>query len=573
MPDRMCTRTMKIQRVSEMNPLRISRCLLAILLIGLTVPVFAKTQLVVQITVDGLRGDLLARYGEGFGDSGFNYFTRKGVVYKNAHFAHANTETIVGHATLATGASPSVHGMVGNAWFDEESASVIYNVEDANYPLLKKQESEAMGLAAFDPSQKNLKSDGRSPLNLLVSTFSDSLLAFYTGKSKVFAVSGKDRGAIALAGHGGKAIWYEAKTGNFVTSTYYYKDEPQWLSNWNNARKADDYAGTTWELNDKSGSYVLFENDDRSFEVDLAGYGKVFPHAYGPQKHPLFYTRLLVSPAGDRLTSDLAKTILVEENLGQDEAPDYLSLSFSSVDAVNHFFGPSSLENEAVLRELDKTLEDLIAFIDDQVGLEKVLLVLSADHGIADMPEAMNLQGHQVGRVDHDAILPAANEFARKTFGVEGAFKVFFRPYLYVDKQAVEQLSINVKDLVEQTSAHLSSLEGIYLAMPSGRKVRADTNPLANQIANNHNPKRSGEIYVAQKPYWFLFEEKKVADMHGSPWRYDTHVPLMFAGEGIDKITVHRLVRPRDIAPTLSAYLGLTPPAAAQGNVLVEVVE
>jgi predicted AlkP superfamily pyrophosphatase or phosphodiesterase len=551
---------------------RIKQCALLLLLVGTTFCVSAQTKLVVQITVDGLRADLLSRYGKGFGENGFNYFKQNGVVYKNAQYAHANTETIVGHATLATGASPAVHGMVGNAWFDDESGGVVYNVEDARYPLLNKQESNSAGLAAFDPSQRSLKSDGRSPVNLLASTFSDGLQAFTTGKALVFAVSGKDRGAIPLAGHGGKAFWYEAKTGNFVTSTYYYEDEPAWLADWNSAGHPEIYAGSKWALNEEPGSYVLIDNDDRSFEVDLKGYGRIFPHAFGPVDHPLFYTRLLVSPAGDRLVSDLAKTILLKEGLGTDDVPDYLSISFSAVDGVNHFFGPSSLENEVVIRELDKTLEDLIDFIDEQIGLENVLLVLSSDHGMADMPEAISLLGYAVGRVDHDAILPKANNFAREAFGIKQAFKSFFRPYLYVDQQAVGQSGVDARELVEKTASHLSSMEGIYLALPSGRKVRADTNPLAIQIANNHNPERSGEIYVAQKPYWFLFEEKKVADMHGSPWKYDTHVPVMFAGGGIGKATIYRLIRPRDIAPTLAAFLGMSPPAAAQGNVLVEVV-
>jgi len=554
---------------------RISQCLLIILLVGLILPAHARTKLVVQITVDGLRADLLDRYQKGFGKSGFNYFKRKGVTYKNAHYSHANTETIVGHSTLATGASPSTHGMIGNAWYDEAAGSVIYNVEDANYPLLHEGESKSneTGLESFDPSQKAIKSNGRSPNNLLVGTFSDGLQGFYIGKSKVYAISGKDRGAIPLAGHGGKALWYDAKTGNFVTSTYYYKDEPQWLSNWNNLGKPEKYADTQWTLSDKPDAYVLLNNDDRSFEVDLKGFGKVFPHAFGPKEHPLFYTRLLVSPAADRLTSDLAKTIVREEALGKDDVPDFLSVSFSGVDAVNHFFGPSSLENEVAVKELDKTLEDLFAFIDNEVGLDNVLLVLSADHGMADMPEAMALQGYPAGRVDHDSILLSANTFAKKTFGVESAFNTFFRPYLYVNKPAVKKKKVDVSVLIKLTSAYISSLDGVYLAAPSRSKKTVGTTSVANQIANNHSPGRSGDIYVVQKPYWFLFEEKKVANMHGSPWKYDTHVPMMFAGEGIKAKTVHRLVRPRDIAPTMAAYLGISLPAASQGEVLKEVMK
>ncbi|MHC4436506.1 MAG: alkaline phosphatase family protein, partial [Planctomycetota bacterium] len=250
----------------------------------------SDVKLVLQVTIDGLRGDLLDRYQAGFGDNGFKYLLKNGVVYTNAHYQHANTETIVGHAILATGAFPSVNGMVGNVWFDDETGELSYNIEDAESPILPTRETISKG-AQVDPSQKVSRTQGRSPSVILAATFSDTLAAYYGGRAKIFGVSAKDRGAVSMAGHVGKAFWYSTDSGDFVTSRYYYDAYPQWASRWNQKRKANEYAGKSWELiNDKS-TYLLSGQDDRPYEVDLKGYGRVFPHPFGKSDHPLFYTR------------------------------------------------------------------------------------------------------------------------------------------------------------------------------------------------------------------------------------------------------------------------------------------
>jgi hypothetical protein len=323
-------------------------------------PEATPTRLVLQITVDGLRGDQLERFGDGFGEKGFRYLLDNGTVYTNAHYQHANTETIVGHTTLATGASPSEHGMIGNAWFDREAGALGYNIEDPDYPLLATRDNRAKG-ERVDPAQMTSRSDGRSPRPILARTLSDTLAAYFAGQAKIFAVSGKDRGAVPMTGHSGKAFWYSTDTGDFVTSTYYYDEYPEWVKAWNAAGHARGHAGTSWELANEISTYLLGEQDERPYEADLEGYGRTFPHPFGNPDDGLFYTRLFVSRVGDELTADFAKELLVSEGLGRDSVPDYLSISFSGVDAVNHFFGPSSLEQEAVLKGLDQTLADLLS--------------------------------------------------------------------------------------------------------------------------------------------------------------------------------------------------------------------
>ncbi|MHC4743748.1 MAG: alkaline phosphatase family protein, partial [Planctomycetota bacterium] len=228
----------------------------------------SQIRLVLQITVDGLRGDLIDRYGSAFAEGGFKYLMENGVVYTNAHFQHANTETIVGHAVLATGAFPSENGMVGNVWFDKETGELSYNIEDPDHPLLPTREDAAKG-EQVDPAQKVSRTQGRSPSAILAATFSDTLAAYYAGRAKIFGVSAKDRGAVSMAGHVGKAFWLSTDTGDFVTSTYYYEAYPDWASQWNARRMAESYAGKEWTLLNDQSTYLLGDRDDRPYEVDL----------------------------------------------------------------------------------------------------------------------------------------------------------------------------------------------------------------------------------------------------------------------------------------------------------------
>ncbi|MHC4750921.1 MAG: alkaline phosphatase family protein [Planctomycetota bacterium] len=533
---------------------------------------YANVKLVLQITVDGLRGDLLERYGNGFGEGGFRYLLKNGIVYTNAHYQHANTETIVGHTILATGAFPSVHGMVGNVWFDDETGELSYNIEDAKSPILPTRETVSKS-EQVDPAQKLSRAQGRSPSVILAATFSDTLAAYYGGRSKIFGVSGKDRGAVSMAGHVGKAFWYSTNNGDFVTSTYYYKAYPQWASKWNEKLKAKEYAGKSWELLNDASTYLLGGQDDRPYEIDLKGYGRVFPHPFGKSDHPLFYTRLLVSPVGDQLTLDFSKTLIQNEKLGQDDMPDYLSISFSAVDAINHFFGPSSLENEDVVCQLDRTLADLFQFIDKRVGLKNTLIVLSADHGMAEMPGYMTELGFEAGRLYPDDVIRIANEAGKQQFGVDSLVRFFFRPSLYLDHAKIKAAKLDQVKVEQAIAAALTDSKGIALAVPRSGLPSMQTTPILAQIQRNYHPSRSGDIYVVQDPYWFMFNKGPVAAMHGSPWRYDAHVPIIFIGPKIKSQTIHRLVHPVDVAPTLAALLGITPPSCANGSPLKEVLK
>jgi predicted AlkP superfamily pyrophosphatase or phosphodiesterase len=534
-------------------------------------------QLILQITVDQLRGDLLTRYYDRLGKGGLRYLLDAGTVYTNAHHRHANTETIVGHTTLATGADPAVHGMVGNVWLDRVSGQLTYNVEDARYPVLSK----GAGIdkkTEVDPTQKTARSDGRSPSRIMVSTFGDELMLNQGGKSKVFGVSVKDRSAISMAGHTGKAFWFSKASGEFITSRFYYKQYPKWVADWNARKLPGKYADKSWQLLHDQSTYLFGTADDRPYETALPGYGRTFPHPFGKPRSKFFTTLLTISPAGDELTLDFAKALIKNEGLGRDAIPDYLSVSFSSTDYIGHTFGPSSLESEDNILRLDRTLAKLFRYVDDEVGLDNTLIVLSADHGGPEAPGYLKELGFEADYIEPKAWDKAgAIKTLKKRFGIgEELITTYFHPYIYLNRKVIAEKGLNLAEVERAVAEELTRFDGVALALSSSALsvgMVPDT-PLIQSILRNYNRNRSGDIYVVFEPNRFIndFDGLKVATTHGSPWRYDTYVPIIFAGMGIPAQRINRLVHTVAIAPTLSLLVGAKPPSGSFGTPLNEVI-
>lgn len=535
-------------------------------------------RLILQITVDALRADLPHRYAHVLGDGGFRRLWNEGIEYTNAQYQHANTETIVGHASLATGTVPAAHGMVGNVWFDREKGRLVYNIEDARYRLLTVG-ADVDQDAEIDPTQKAAKVEGRSPAVILSSTFSDELAVHFNGKSKIFAVSVKDRGAVSLAGHAGKAFWFSKASGEFVTSTYYYEQYPDWVKAWNAREPALAYAGTAWQLLHPPARYLFVNADDREHEIDFPGFGRTFPHAYGEAGDKYLTTRLTLGPAGDELTLDFAKALLDNEQLGEDAVPDYLAISFSSTDYVGHLFGASSLEAEDNVAQLDRTLSNLLAYVDEKVGLKNTLIVLSADHGQPEVPGYLHDLGIEDAHhfdtkaLDREPAIAAL----KKRFGIgEELIEAFFQPYVYLNHKVIRDRGLDQAEVEKAVAAELEKFDGVAYAVSSIalRTAAAADTLLTRSVLRNFHRKRSGDVFLVFEPYVFIndFDGLIVASMHGSPWRYDTHVPVIFSGAGLKPQTVSRPVTPYDIASTLSAFTGVKPPSAAIGNPLPEVL-
>lgn len=545
-------------------------------------PVYAradKPKLILQITIDQLRGDLPARYYDRLGKGGFKYLLDKGTVYSDAHHSHANTETIVGHTTLATGAPPAIHGMVGNIWFDRSSQKTTYNIEDKRYKLLS-QNADVDDATEIDPTQKAASSDGRSPSAILTTTFADELSSHTANKAKVIGISVKDRGAVAMAGHSGKAYWFSKASSEFVSSTYYHPQYPQWVNNWNAKKYAKRYSGGAWALMHKPQSYLFADRDDQAWEVDLAGFGRVFPHPFGTTENNKYFSTLLtLSPAADELTLSFAQAAIVGEKLGDDKITDYLSISFSATDYIGHFFGPSSLEAEDNILRLDNTLAKLFQFIDKEVGLKNTLIVLSADHGSPEAPGYLQSMNIPTGYISPDKwdTQPAIKRIKDK-FGISGKLiETYNHPYVYLSNEIVNNEKYNIAKLEQAIVSELKRFKGVHTAVASTALARGElaNTPLNTAIINNYHPQRSGNVYLVFKPGWFIndLDGLSAATVHGSPWHYDTFVPIIFAGYNIKPKTIARRVETVDLAPTLSNFVSIQAPSGSTGKVLVEVLE
>lgn len=523
-------------------------------------------RLVVQITVDQLRGDLPGRLRERFGEHGFRYLMDDGAHYAAAHFSHAITETAPGHATLFTGASPREHGIIGNEWFDPATGRKVYNTEDERHHILGREPGSG---------------GGRSPRNLLASTIGDELIVASGGRSRVFAVSVKDRGAVLPAGHLGKAFWFSKEDGTFVTSSYYYEsaqEAPGWLAEWNSRRVADSWRGKSWELIAPQASYIRGEADDRECERSYKHLGRTFPHAYDAERSGDFYGALTYSPVGDELVLSLAQDLLEAEQLGRGEATDFLALSFSSTDYVGHAFGPDSLEAEDNLLRLDATLARLFAALDEHVGLARTLIVLCADHGAPTSPVQLASQGAPLGWVDSIGMVKSVNAALSARFETEELLvRAHVAPYLWLDHGRIAELGLAPAEVAHAAGDAARQAEGLAhaVARPLLETGELPEGPLSARLAAAFHGERSGDVYLVPQPGWLLGAGNAAAvltSMHGSPWSYDTHVPIYLAGLGIQPGSYARPVAPRDIAATLALLLGTAAPSASTGEVLREAL-
>ncbi len=525
-------------------------------------PEIKKPRLVLMLTIDMLRGDMPWKYKDRFGAGGFRYLMDNGVSYTNAHFRHSTTFTAVGHATLATGGNGTEHGLAGNDWYNQETRKRVYCVEDDRHTIIGKEHKDHAGT---------------SPRNLTSSSIGDELVMTHAQKSRVFSVSIKDRGAILPGGHLGKAFWYSKSSGKFISSTYYYDTYPQWVDAWNAQKKADRWKEESWTLLQDKDSYIYAEQDDRETEKSYKSLGRTFPHKLGHEEAKTFYSMLRFTPMGDELTIDFAKTLIDREKLGAGKYPDMLAVSLSVTDYIGHAFGPNSLEAEDNLLRLDRTLADFFSYIDQKIGLDNTLIFLSADHGVDAVPEfRAHLGITGAGRHYPDKFIAAANAALQKRFASDDEFvSAFWNPSLYLNLATIDKLGLNLEVVERALVNEILKVPGVALAMTRSDLLQGKVtgNPLIDKVQRAFHPKRSGNVLIVQDQFWYLYPNAdQFSAMHGSPYSYDTHVPIMFAGPGIGNKKVNRLVGPEDIAATVATYLGTPAPSGSVGAALFEVI-
>lgn len=511
-------------------------------------------QLIVQIVVDQLRGDLLQEYQEHFAQDGFNYLLNHSVQFNNAHHPQANTVTCVGHATIATGAYPEFHGIVANEWFDSKTKRIVYCTEDLNSKIINSGHGSTEGA-------------GRSPRQLLSSTFSDELVL--AKKGRAFAVALKDRSAITLGGHAGIAYWYDRENGGFVSSQYYMQHYPAWVNDWN---KQYILKKEIWQLSRPRSEYLY--QDAPTFANRFPAFGSHFPHNTGEPGNEHYFKFLSMTPVADELTADFAITLVQHEQLGKNPGKtDYLAVSFAATDTIGHQFGPNSLESEDNLLHLDATLAKLFKVIDEQVGLDKTLIILTADHGVSD--SFAYLQAHRM------PMTPAFNEKAVRLSLDNLLYKKFHLPsnviaaielpYIYLDHSIIQQQKVPLLAVKGAIIHSLNQRPEVYRAYALDKTTNAK-DWLGRKVNRMAYLKRAGDIYIVPSPFQYPDETQEQRVCHGTPWNYDSYVPLLFANSTWAAKVVSRPAWTTDIAPTLSALLAIKPTSAAVGKPLSEVL-
>jgi hypothetical protein len=455
-------------------------------------------------------------------------------VFTDAHLEHGTTVTAVGHSTMLSGALPTVSGIISNGWYDRSIRGAVTSVNDPSVQLL------------------GAPGEASSPHRLLVSTVSDELKMAArpasAAKPRAVGVSMKDRSAILPVGRmADAAYWFDNTAGAFVTSTYYMPAAPAWVDEFNARRLPDTYAGKRWTFG-------------------TTGAGRDFPAEVGLRLNEALYT----SPVGNDLLLAFATQALVQEQLGQRGVTDVFSVSFSSNDAVGHKYGPDSPEVADMIVKTDATIAALFAEVDRLVGLNHTLVVFTTDHGVAPLPETAAGWRLPGGRFPGAALNEAMQQALEERFG-KGAWLVASGSSVYLDHALiaskrldpalVRRVAADAAESVPHVARVFTREELLSGALPGDR--------VSQRVARNYHATRSGDLEIVLEPYWI---RGATGSTHGSPYNYDSHIPLILMGPGMQSGTYHQHVALNDVAPTLSALLGIETPSGSSGRVLVEAL-
>lgn len=516
-----------------------------------------KPKLAVLVVFDQLRGDYLFRWQEHYPPGGFKRLISEGAVFDNCHYPYAGTITGAGHASLATGTTPSVHGIIGNDWYDRNEKKSVYCAASSRW----KSVPEAKNL-----SEKDSKRGGGNPDRLLAPTIADALKKSTQNQGKVISLSFKDRSAVLPGGFSpNSCLWFDPLLGMFQTSTFYPAGLPRWAKEFNESDFIFRWKGRAWEKYRTDLDYHSIQGaDDQEGEGTGKGQGKVFPHPFGKTEKD-YFDALYTSPFGNEVILDLAKKAIVAENLGKNASPDLLMVSFSCNDPVGHSWGPDSQEVFDVTLRTDRLVNNLLDFLDKEIGRENYTLVLSADHGICPLPEVSKARGLDAGRVNTDTFakdleMAMLAKFEKLPTGSK-YLESFSNGYVYFNQAVLKKQGIALADAVAFVKAWSLRQTGI-LAAYSVQDFLTPSNPkdpFAAMIANSYYPGRSGDLYLVLKPY-YVPGTYLTGTTHGSPHSYDTHVPLVVFGANIQPGLHHEKVPPTLASAILAKSLGIPNP-------------
>jgi hypothetical protein len=538
---------------------------LALLLLGLAaafvVRAAAGPALVVVIVIDGLPQEQLVKYRDLYGPGGFQRLLNEGAWFGDAHHGHAVTLTGPGHASVLTGTYPYRHGIIANEWIDRNALAQVYCTGDTAHTYI---------------GDETKKLDGTSPANLRVTTVGDELKYANNGQSKVVTVSGKDRGAILLAGKRGTAYMYMDKSGRFASSTFYMKEHPEWHTRFYSGKPQDKWMGQAWTLLLPEAAYARSMVEGQPWQRAFVGGSRGFPFVLPKSEKPAeYYAQLTRTPFGDEATLDFARAAIEGENLGRNPAgvTDLLGVSLSTHDYVNHGFGPESRVSQDHLLRVDRALAGFFDYLDKRIGLDKVLIALTADHGFMNAPEYSASIGLGGARLNSAKLITDLNEALAARFAVKNLALRLSYPTIILDQAAIAKSFLNRAEIEAVAQRFLLGFPGVANVYTRTQLENGSLPelPLTAQVLRAWNRELSGDLYLVQNAF-SLFGG--LVATHGSPYTYDTSVPLVFYGmTWIKPGKYPRAAAVADIAPTLAYLLEIRPPSGSEGRVLEEILK
>ena len=503
-----------------------------------------------------MRWDYLYRYYDRYdSNGGFKRMLKKGFSCENTMIPYTPTVTACGHSTIYSGAVPAISGITGNFWWDKQQMRSVYCTEDKTVNTVGS--TTALGKM--------------SPKNMLVTTICDELRLATNFKSKVIGLSLKDRGGILPAGHSANAAyWYDNTIGSWITSTYYMNQLPKWVSDFNAERSVDKYYRAGWNLLYPANTYIQSTEDEKPYEAKP--FGAKFP--YDLKKFvEKDYSKITSTPMGNTLTTEFAKTAIASEQLGADNITDFLAISYSSPDYIGHTFGPTSVEAEDGLLRLDKELGDLLDFLDNKIGKNQYLVFLSADHGVAQVPEFMRENKLPGGRVYLSTIMSDLNKSLNEKYHITNIMVSDDNYQLHLNHPLLDSLKVDKKELTKWIVEKMTPDSGIARIFPIDDLNKVPLPATIRDLLNNgYYPPRNGDIQIILKP-GYIDALSGVGTTHGLWNPYDTHIPLLWYGWGIKQGKSNREVYMTDIAPTLAALLHIQMPNGCVGKPIEEVMK
>jgi len=518
-----------------------------------------RPRIVIGIVVDQMRWDYLYRYYDRYlEDGGFKRLINEGFSCDNTLIPYTPTITACGHTSIYTGSVPAINGITGNDWWDYDLGQIVYCTGDDS--------TKTIG--------SNTDAGQMSPHNLLVTTITDELRLATNFRSKVIGIALKDRAAILPAGHSANgAYWYDHKTGDWITSSYYMNDLPKWLKEFNARKLADQYYEKDWNTFYPLNTYVQSAPDEETYEYRPFGASaKGFPYNL-KQFAGKNYGLLPVTPYGNSFTFDVAKAAITGEQLGADSITDFLTISLSTPDYIGHSFGPNSVEAEDDFLRLDKDLGDFLKFLDKQIGKGEYLFFLSADHGVSQAPAFLKEHNIPAGNIDDKKITEGINKLLKEKFKIDNLAIGLINYQVYLNRNAMNAAHLNKDNIYKEVIGYLLNQQGVSRAFALDELNTITLNSkIKNALANGYYPPRSGDIQIILRPQWIDGFESR-GTTHGVWNPYDAHIPLLWFGWNIHEGKTNRETYMTDIAPTIASMLHIQMPSGSVGSVIEEAIK